>query len=123
MRTPSRHPRETAWIEKCARPCHWKIKMAPVIVVCPTYNNTSPREQRGLRSGTAADGTNYHNRQIGDCFRLWRADTVPTRNFRTGVTSRSHRALPGFPWVRSLPGIPFNTAWTIFDIFCRPAVI
>lgn len=73
-------------------------KMAPVIVVCPTYNNTSPEDSGDY--GLALRLTdNYHNELINDLLPAveGRYSTYAEGTSAQELTeSRSHRAFAGF---------------------------
>ena len=73
-------------------------KMAPVIVVCPTYNNTSP-EDSGDYTLALRLTDNYHNELVNDLipavegkYSTYAEETSP----QALMESRSHRAFAGF---------------------------
>ena len=73
-------------------------KIAPMIVVCPTYNNTSGTDSSDYSLALQLTD-NYHNELIGDlipavegAYSTYAADTTPE-----GIAaSRDHRAFCGF---------------------------
>ena len=79
---------------------------AGVIVVCPTYNNTSPEDSADY--GLALRLTdNYHNELMNDLIPAVEESIVPTqRDFLAGTDGKPAATvlLPDFPWVRSLHG-------------------
>lgn len=98
-------------------------KIQPMIVVCPTYNNTSP-EDSGDYSLALRLTDNYHNELINDLipavegkYSTYTENTTP----KAIVASRDYRALAAFQWVLWQLGAPLNTPSTISAILCHQA--
>lgn len=98
-------------------------EIQPMIVVCPTYNNTSP-EDSGDYSLALRLTDNYHNELINDLipavegkYSTYAEDTTS----EAIAASRDYRAFGGFSMGLLQLGAPLNTPSTISAILCRQA--
>ena len=98
-------------------------EIKPLIIVCPTYNNTNENGLDSASFSLAMQLTrNYHNELLNDLIPEVEG-TYSTYAASTSaedlIASRDHRGFGGFSWDRSQPGGHSNTDLIIFTIFCR----
>lgn len=96
-------------------------KIRPLIIVLPTYNNTSGKDS-GDYSLALRLTDQFHNELLNDLipavegkYSTYAEDTTPTALPLPVTTGAS----AGFPWGLSIPGARFATVLIISGILCR----